>query len=112
MAYEAAAGAGAGAGGAAEGREGKIDPVLLRLYEIGAVKSDLAAYVEHGIVARTEVFGAEDACIEELGTRLGRLLDGLDIGAYCKAPILSEELWERFVGTLDTFGSEGLVSSR
>jgi hypothetical protein len=61
---------------------------------------------------RSEVFGAEDACIEELGTRLGRLLDGLDIGAYCKAPILSEELWERFVGTLDTFGSEGLVSSR
>jgi hypothetical protein len=56
MAYEAAAGAGAGAGGAAEGGEGKIDPVLLRLYEIGAVKSDLATYVEHGIVAERGVW--------------------------------------------------------
>jgi hypothetical protein len=93
MAYEAAA-------------EGNMDPVLLRLYEVRAVKSNLAAYVEHGFATRRDVYYAEDECIEELVPRLGELLDHLGVAAYCKAPMLSDQLWKEFVGTLDTFDSD------
>ncbi|KAL3484306.1 hypothetical protein BJX62DRAFT_244047 [Aspergillus germanicus] len=96
MAYEAAT-------------EGNMDPILLRLYEVGAVKSNLAAYVEHGFATRRDVYGAEDECIEELVPRLGELIDHLGVAAYCKAPMLSEQLWEEFVGTVDAFDSDRAI---
>ncbi|KAL3482939.1 acyl-CoA dehydrogenase NM domain-like protein [Aspergillus germanicus] len=100
MAYEAAA------------DSEKAEPALSRIYEIGAVKSDLACYVEQGFIGRKEVADAEDECIEELVPRLGELLEGMDISAYCKTPILSEDLWEDFLDRLDTFDSSGLVDSQ
>ncbi|KAL3459675.1 acyl-CoA dehydrogenase/oxidase [Aspergillus heterothallicus] len=85
----------------------EIDPLLLKLYEIGVVKSDLACYVEHGLISRTKVGEVEDSCITELMKgKIWELLADMDadVGAFCDAPMLSTERWEEFMGTLDTFG--------
>ncbi|KAL4882147.1 hypothetical protein BJY04DRAFT_227356 [Aspergillus karnatakaensis] len=95
MAYEAA-------------RAANIDAALLRLYETGAVKSDLATYVEHSLVTRKEVNVVEDQCVEELLPRLEGLLQDLDVGVYCRAPMLSEEWWEEWLASLETFKGEGI----
>jgi hypothetical protein len=75
---------------------------------MGAVKSDLACYVEHGLLSRSEVSAIEDSCITELMKgKIWELLADMDeeIGAFCDAPILSGKVWKEFLGTLDTFKS-------
>ncbi|KUL87452.1 hypothetical protein ZTR_04742 [Talaromyces verruculosus] len=96
MAYEAARAAG-------------VDSVLLRMYEMGAVQCDLACYVEHGLVTRKQISEVVDECVSVLMVRFDELLDDMGVDAYCDAPILSDEKWEDFLGTLDTFEGDVLV---
>ncbi|EAW14867.1 putative acyl-CoA oxidase [Aspergillus clavatus NRRL 1] len=96
MAYEAA-------------RDAHIDPVILKLYEMGATKSDLACYVEHKLLTRREVFDIEDKCISALVPRINELLDKMDMDAYCDAPIISDEKWDSFLSTLDTFSGGSVL---
>ncbi|KAJ5900219.1 uncharacterized protein N7473_004289 [Penicillium subrubescens] len=84
MAYDAAIAAG-------------VNQDLVALYEVGVVKEDLSWYVEFAGLKRGRVLEMEHQALDAVLPRLNELLDELDIGAYCTAPIVSQTEWGKFM---------------
>lgn len=80
-----------------------VDPDLLALYEMGIVKDNLSWFVESGGLTRASVFEKENKALDAILPRLNDLLDQLDIAPYSTAPIISQSMWETFVGDLEAY---------
>jgi hypothetical protein len=91
MSYDAARAAGVGG-------------PLLDLFEIASVLQDEAWYVEHLGVTRAELRGREARALEAVFPHLEEYLERMGVAPYIVAPIVSDEKWRDFVGTLQTFG--------
>jgi len=85
-------------------RAAQVDGPLLDLFEMASVRRDEAWYVERLGLSRAEMREREANALERVFPRLEEYLRRMDVAPYVVAPIVSEEKWERFVGTLRTFG--------
>ncbi len=85
-------------------READIDGALLSLFEVASMLQDEAWYVERLGVTRAQLREREARAIEAVFPRLEEYLARMDVAPYVVAPIVSEERWERFLGSLQVFG--------
>ena len=96
MAYEAA-------------REAQLDGPLLDLFEVSAVLQDEAWYVECLGISRAELRRRGSNALEAVFARLEEYLVKMDVAPYIVAPIVSDEKWEEFFGTLPTLSESRRV---
>ena len=82
---------------------GVVDPDLLALYEVGAVKANLSWYTERGLLTRAKVREMENDAVDAVRPRLSEMLDSLSIAPYVKVPILEESNWTDFAEGLEGF---------
>lgn len=85
-------------------REAQVDDPLLDLFEVASMLQDEAWYVERLGVTRAELREREARAIEAVFPHLEEYLTQMDVAPYVVAPIVSEERWEQFLGTLRVFG--------
>ncbi|KAI0285511.1 acyl-CoA dehydrogenase NM domain-like protein [Russula brevipes] len=93
-------------------RAAGVDGPLLDLFEVASVLQDEAWYVEHLRVTRAELREREARALEAVFPRLEEYLGRMDVAPYVVAPIVSDEKWKNFVGTLQTFGGCGAAIVR
>jgi len=86
-------------------REAQVDSPLLDLFEIASMLQDEAWYVERLGVTRAQLREREAQAIEAVFPHLEDYLTQMDVAPYVVAPIVSEERWEQFLGTLQVFGA-------
>ena len=84
-----------------------VDPNLVALYEVGAVRKNLSWYVEAGLLTRGKVDEMEVEAIDALEPRLDNMLDQLEIAPYITAPIVEESTWDAFISGLDVCRGNG-----
>ncbi|KAJ7358042.1 acyl-CoA dehydrogenase NM domain-like protein [Mycena albidolilacea] len=84
--------------------EAKLEPYLLDMYISSCVKVDLHWYVENLGLTRREYRNMERAAVEAIYPRLDDLLARMNVDAYFTAPFASDQKWEEYLGTLETFG--------
>lgn len=84
--------------------ERRVDSAVIDLYVANVISLDPGWYVEHkgisGWKQKTMVLDAATALVP----RLEELLERLDVEAYVTAPIVSDEKWNAYTMSLDTFG--------
>jgi len=85
-------------------RASRVDGPLLDLFEIVSVSQDEAWYIERLGFTRAELREREARALEAVFPRLEEYLARMDVAPYVVAPIVSDERWKQFVGTLQTFG--------
>ena len=85
-------------------RASHVDGPLLDLFEIASVLQDEAWYVERLGITRAELRGREARALEAVFPHLDEYLARMDVASYVVAPIVSDEKWNQFIGTLQTFG--------
>jgi hypothetical protein len=85
-------------------RASQVDGPLLDLFEIVSVLQDEAWYVERLGLTRAELREREARALEAVFPRLEEYLARMDVEPYVLAPIVSDERWDRFIGTLQMFG--------
>ena len=83
-------------------RAAQVDAPLLDLFEVSAVLQDEAWYVESLGISRAELRRREAHALEAVFARLEEYLVRMDVAPYIVAPIVSDEKWEQFFGTLPT----------
>lgn len=88
MAYEAAMDAG-------------VDPILTNLYIASAVRADEGWYVENLGHSRKYQYAEEEEALETALPLLDRWIAELEVDDYVRAPIVSDEAWERFFNGLE-----------
>lgn len=80
-----------------------MDGPLLDLFEIASVFQDEAWYVERLGITRAELREREARALEAVFPHLDEYLARMDVAPYVVAPIVSDEKWNQFIGTLQTF---------
>ena len=85
-------------------RAAAIDAPLLELFEIASVLQDEAWYVERLGMTRAKLREREARALDAVFPHLEKYLERMDVAPYITAPISSDEKWELFVDTLETFG--------
>ena len=85
-------------------RAAQVDGPLLDLFEAATVLQDEAWYVERLGMTRAELREREANALEAVFPRLGEYLARMDVAPYVNAPIVSDEKWKEFIGTLPMFG--------
>ena len=80
-----------------------VDPDLIALYEVGAVKDNLSWYTEHRLLTRARVRDMESRALDAIQPRLSQILDRLSIAPYIQVPILEESTWTDFIDGLEEF---------
>jgi acyl-CoA oxidase len=83
-------------------RAAQVDAPLLDLFEVSAVLQDEAWYVESLGISRAELRRREAHALEAVFARLEEYLVTMDVAPYIVAPIVSDEKWGEFFGTLPT----------
>lgn len=88
--------------------EASVDPILVDVYLASAILSDPAWYSEATDPAvhlsRSEQLEMQlNVCTNGVA-RLEEWLDKLEVEPYVLAPIVSDEKWNAYEGTLETFG--------
>ena len=78
-----------------------VDPDLIALYEVGALKENLSWYTERGLLTRAQVREMENRALDAIQPRLSQMLDQLSIAPYIKVTILEESTWTDFMGGLE-----------
>jgi acyl-CoA oxidase len=76
---------------------------LIRLYEISAVGTDLAWYVEKRLFSRDDFFRQEDEALSTVYSHLQEYLDAMDIAPYAVAAITSDSSWKKFSDSLKVY---------
>jgi acyl-CoA oxidase len=97
--------------------EASVDPTLIDIYLASVILSDPAWYSEANDpsihLSRSEQLEMQLAACTKGVARLEEWLDKLEVEPYVLAPIVSEEKWDAYERTLETFGgSEDPRSSR
>lgn len=90
MAYEAAL------------EEGVPEP-LVELYVCGAIKGDLAWYVEKGLLSRSSFGDRESRAFESALPLMEAFVDKMGVEPYVHAPIVSDEMWGEFLRGLRVY---------
>jgi len=85
-------------------RASQVDGPLLDLFEIVSMLHDEAWYIERLGMTRAELREREARAIEAVFPHLDEYLARMDVAQYVTAPIVSDEKWDQFIGTLQTFG--------
>ena len=88
--------------------EASVDPTLVDIYLSSVILSDPAWYLETGDpsirLSRSEQLEMQVAACTKGVARLEEWLDRLEVEPYILAPIVSEEKWDAYERTLETFG--------
>ncbi|KAG1900135.1 acyl-CoA dehydrogenase NM domain-like protein [Suillus fuscotomentosus] len=82
-----------------------ISQYLVNLYNINAIKTDAAWYVEHGAFTRKAIMHMEDAALSAALPRLEELLTAMEVEPYVSSPIISDKRWEEFSRMLPVYSS-------
>lgn len=77
-----------------------VPQVLIRLYEICAIGSDLPWYIENADISRDSFARDEVSALSAVLADLDALLDGTQVESSAVAAMLSDESWARIVSTL------------
>jgi len=89
--------------------EASIDPTLLDIYLSSVILSDPAWYPEACDpslrLSRSEQLEMQLAACTKGVARLEEWLDKLEVEPYVLAPIVSDEKWDAYERSLETFGS-------
>lgn len=85
-------------------RSTQVDSPLLDLFELASVLQDEAWYIECLGMTRAKLRERETLALEAVFSRLEEYLARMDVAPYVIAPIVSDEKWDKFIGTLQTFG--------
>ena len=89
--------------------EASIDPTLIDIYLSSVILSDPAWYPEACDpslrLSRSEQLEMQLAACTKGVARLEEWLDKLEVEPYILAPIVSDEKWDAYERTLETFGS-------
>lgn len=84
-------------------RDAGVPAPLVRLYELGAQGTDLAAYIEYGLTTR-QAFAEEEArALDEVYEGLEGYLKQAGVERYATATIVSQERWDKYVESLDVY---------
>ncbi|KAJ7612100.1 acyl-CoA dehydrogenase NM domain-like protein [Roridomyces roridus] len=87
MAYEAAL-------------DARVDPLLVDLYQAGAILLDLAWYVENGVTTRQAAIEAEEVALTLATPHLDRFMEESGAEPFIHAPIASDAAWDKYVDSL------------
>ncbi len=86
-----------------------VRPCLVDLYVANVVKLDSAWYAEHAGLGRGAQQEMATRAMDEVLPILGELVQEMDMLAYVKAPMVSDESWAAFVKSLKIFGGNAHV---
>ncbi|KAI0292231.1 acyl-CoA dehydrogenase NM domain-like protein [Multifurca ochricompacta] len=93
-------------------RAEQVDGPLLDLFEAASVLQDEAWYVECLGMTRRGLRDREARALEAVFPHMEEYLARMDVNPYITAPIVSDEKWDQFLGTLQTFGEDSNESAR
>ncbi len=79
---------------------------LIDVYECYAIKRDIGWYIEAGVLTQDQVALMEDRAMKAAFPHMSQWVDGMGVSDYLKAPILSEDRWDKFVDGLPSIGVE------
>ncbi|KAJ7623599.1 acyl-CoA dehydrogenase NM domain-like protein [Roridomyces roridus] len=96
MAYEAAL-------------DARVDPLLIDLYQAGAILLDLAWYVENGVTSRQAATEAEEVALTLAFPHLDRFMEESGAEPFIHAPIASGAAWDKYVDSLELIKRPGSV---
>ncbi|EIN11086.1 hypothetical protein PUNSTDRAFT_64010 [Punctularia strigosozonata HHB-11173 SS5] len=80
-----------------------VPQVLIDLYVSQAVKSDLAWYVEAGLISRFGLLEMERIALDAVGTHASKWVDDMGMEVYIHAPIICDCRWDSFLQSLPSF---------
>ncbi|KAK0465878.1 uncharacterized protein EV420DRAFT_798851 [Desarmillaria tabescens] len=83
-----------------------VPRALIDVYECYAIKRDVGWYVEAGILTLDQVASMEDRAMKAALPHMSEWVDSMGVSDYLKAPILSEDRWDKFVDGLPSIGVE------
>ncbi|EJD04373.1 uncharacterized protein FOMMEDRAFT_19615 [Fomitiporia mediterranea MF3/22] len=80
-----------------------IPEPFIALFEANAVKSDLAWYIERGLISRERARNMEADALDRAYPLLEEWLDNEENGKHVTAPIISDDTWKAFHDTLPIY---------
>ncbi|KAK0478605.1 acyl-CoA dehydrogenase/oxidase C-terminal [Armillaria luteobubalina] len=83
-----------------------VPQALIDIYECYAIKRDVGWYIEAGVLTQDQVASMEDRAMKAAFPHMSQWVDGMGVSDYLKAPILSEDRWDKFVDSLPSIGVE------
>ncbi|KAK0185212.1 acyl-CoA oxidase [Armillaria mellea] len=83
-----------------------VPQALIDIYECYAIKRDVGRYIEAGVLTQDQVAAMEDRAMTAAFPHMSQWVDGMGVSDYLKAPILSEDRWDKFVDGLPSIGVE------
>ncbi|KAJ6546340.1 acyl-CoA dehydrogenase NM domain-like protein [Mycena sp. CBHHK59/15] len=89
-----------------------VEKCLIDLYVVNCIRLDSAWYVEHAGLTQHIQLDMESAAIEAVLPRMSDLIENMGVEAYATAPITSQDSWDQFVASLETFHTEKAIISR
>lgn len=92
-------------------RDAGVDPAILALFEINAVRWDVGWYIENGLLTCQGVREAEDKALSGIYPLLEGWLKFSEVGKYVDAPIVSDQAWQSFTDTLIELRGSGQSSN-
>lgn len=85
-------------------REG-VPRALIDLYVSRAARKDLVWYVEAGLFTRSSIDNIESAALDAILPNLAGWVSEMGAEPYVKAPIVSDDSWDKFTDSLPVFES-------
>ncbi|SJL07060.1 related to acyl-CoA oxidase [Armillaria ostoyae] len=83
-----------------------VPQALIDIYECYTIKRDVGWYIEVGVLTQDQVASMEDRAMKAAFPHMSQWVDGMGVSDYLKAPILSEDRWDKFVDGLPSIGVE------
>ncbi|KAK0234214.1 hypothetical protein IW262DRAFT_1470776 [Armillaria fumosa] len=71
-----------------------------------AIKRDVGWYIEAEVLTQDQVASMDDRAMKAAFPHMSQWVDGMGVSDYLKAPILSEDRWDKFVDSLPSIGVE------
>ena len=84
----------------------RVEPYILDMYTTSCMKLDPAWYLENLSISRAAQMEMANAAIDTFlphATRIFEEMSG-ELSPYITAPIVSDERWDAYVSSLETFG--------
>jgi len=79
-----------------------LDRGLIDLYVASVMKLDPGWYIENAGLTRSAMMEMEAVALDAVLPKMESYVDGMGMEKYVTAPIVSDEKWNRFLGTLET----------
>nr|GAT53699.1 predicted protein [Mycena chlorophos] len=72
-----------------------------------AISIHLGWYIERGLLTKRTFREMQGKAVEAVYQQIDALVEKMDVGAYIKAPIVSEEKWDAYLETLPVYRAKG-----